>query len=114
MRFFGLKSCDTCRKALKSLAAAGHTPEVIDLRADGIPDADQQQIIAAFGADAINKASTTWRGLTDAQKAADPLDLIRTHPTLMKRPVVEQEGAWTIGWKADVQSKYLGAAGDRA
>ena len=35
MRFFGLKTCDTCRKALKSLAEAGMSPEVIDVRKDG-------------------------------------------------------------------------------
>ena len=108
MRFFGLKSCDTCRKALKALAAAGHSPQVIDVRADGVSDADRAAIIAQFGDAAINRASTTWRGLTDAEKDADPADLLAAHPTLMKRPVIEVDGAWTIGWKADVQAKYLG------
>ena len=114
MRFFGLKSCDTCRKALKSLAAAGYTPQVIDVRADGLSADDQRSIMAAFGDQAINRASTTWRGLSDAEKASDPLALLQAHPTLMKRPVIEQDDAWTIGWKADVQAKYLGAAGDHA
>ncbi|MDP5361244.1 MAG: hypothetical protein NWP79_03730 [Paracoccaceae bacterium] len=49
MRFFGLKTCDTCRKALKNLAAAGYDPQVIDVRADGISAADLQTIIATFG-----------------------------------------------------------------
>ncbi len=108
MRFFGLKSCDTCRKALKSLAAAGHNPQVIDVRADGVRDADRGAIIAAFGEAAINRASTTWRGLSDDEKAADPAALLAAHPTLMKRPVIEQDGQWTIGWKPDVQARYLG------
>lgn len=108
MRFFGLKSCDTCRKALKSLAEAGHDPIVIDVRADGVSDTDRAQIIAQFGDAAINRASTTWRGLTETSKAADPAILLAEHPTLMKRPVIEHDGAWTIGWKADVQAKYLG------
>lgn len=108
MRFFGLKSCDTCRKALKALAEAGHTPQVIDVRADGVSEADRTTIIAQFGDAAINRASTTWRGLSDAEKAADPAALLAAHPTLMKRPVIEADGAWTIGWKADVQAKYLG------
>lgn len=108
MRFFGLKSCDTCRKALKALTATGYTPEVIDVRADGLPDRDRAAIIAEFADAALNRASTTWRGLSDAEKAADPAELLAAHPTLMKRPVIEADGTWTIGWKADVQAKYLG------
>ena len=93
MRFFGLKTCDTCRKALKALQAAGHDP----------------QIIAQFGDKAINRASTTWRGLTDAERAGDPNALLAAHPTLMKRPVIAVDGQWSIGWKADAQAMHLGA-----
>ena len=107
MRIFSLKSCDTCRKALKALADAGHSPKVTDVRADGISDTDRAAIIAAFGDAAINRASTTWRGLSDAEKAQSPDALLKVHPTLMKRPVIEAGGAWTIGWKADVQAIYL-------
>ncbi len=109
MRFFGLKSCDTCRKALRALHAAGHHPDVIDVRADGVGAADHAAMIAAFGGAVINRASTTWRTLTDAQKAQDAAVLLAQHPTLMKRPVIACDGAWTIGWKADVQAKYLGS-----
>ncbi len=108
MRFFGLKSCDTCRKALKALRDAGYAPEVIDVRADGIADADRDTIIATFGEAALNRASTTWRGLSDAEKSSDPSALLAANPTLMKRPVIEKDGAWTIGWKADAQATYLG------
>lgn len=108
MRFFGLKTCDTCRKALKSLAQAGHDPTVIDVRADGISAADRDLIIAQFGDAAVNRASTTWRGLHHDEKASDPAALLAAHPTLMKRPVIEVDGQWTIGWKADVQAQHLG------
>ena len=108
MRFIGLKTCDTCREALKFLAEARHSPIVIDVRADGLSDEDRAQIIAQFGDAAINRASTTWRGLTDVEKASDPVALLAAHPTLMKRPVIEADGVWTIGWKPDVQAKYLG------
>lgn len=108
MRFFGLKSCDTCRKALKALIAAGYTPEVIDVRTDGLTASDITAIVAAFGDKAINRASTTWRGLDATEREADPVALLAAHPTLMKRPVITADGVWTIGWKADVQAKYLG------
>lgn len=108
MRFFGLKTCDTCRKALRSLADAGVTVDVIDVRKDGIPPSDIAAIIAVFGDKAINRASTTWRGLDDNEKQADPVQLLTAHPTLMKRPVIEANGTWTLGWKPDVQAKHLG------
>lgn len=108
MRFFGLKNCDTCRKALKSLAEAGVEPEIIDVRKDGVNPAELSQIVSQFGEAAINRASTTWRGLTDAEKQSEPIDLLSAHPTLMKRPVIEADGHWTNGWKADVQARYLG------
>ena len=108
MRFFGLKSCDTCRKALKALAETGHAPDVTDVRADGVSDADRAQIVMEFGDAAINRASTTWRGLSDDEKSQDAGALLAAYPTLMKRPVIESNGVWTIGWKTDVQAKYLG------
>lgn len=107
MQFFGLKSCDTCRKALKMLSEGGHAPQVVDVRADGLSGAQIEQIVDTFGAAAINRASTTWRGLSDAEKSHDPKVLLAAHPTLMKRPVIH-DGDWTIGWKADAQARWLG------
>ena len=108
MRFFGLKSCDTCRKAIKALKEAGHDPQVIDVRADGVSEVDLNVIMAQFGDKAINRASTTWRGLSDTEKQADIADLLAAHPTLMKRPVIETDGTWTIGWAKPVQAQHLG------
>ncbi|SEW23070.1 Arsenate reductase, glutaredoxin family [Cognatiyoonia koreensis] len=108
MRFFGLKSCDTCRKALKAIRENGLDVTVTDVRADGIASRDQARIVEAFGEKSLNRASTTWRGLSDAEKALSPADLLSTHPTLLKRPVIEKDGVWTIGWSPDVQKSVLG------
>lgn len=107
MRFFGLKSCDTCRKAQKAIIATNQDLTVIDVRADGISGADLDQIITQFGDTALNRASTTWRGLTDVEKTGDPRALLAANPTLMKRPVIEKNGVWTIGWKPDVAAQVL-------
>lgn len=96
MRFFGLKTCDTCRKALKSLD--GRDVTVIDVRGDGVSDADRTAMIAAFGPAVLNTRSTTWRGLSEDERAKDPAVLLAEHPTLMKRPVIEIDGAWHQGW----------------
>ena len=107
MRVFALKSCDTCRKALTELRAAGHDPQVIDVRSDGIGAVDLVALLAAHGATAINRASTTWRGLTQAERAAGPAPLLVAHPTLLKRPAIETGGVWTLGWGPEVRARYL-------
>ncbi|MEJ6397722.1 arsenate reductase family protein [Yoonia sp. 208BN28-4] len=109
MRLIGLKTCDTCRKALKELRAAGLDPEVIDVRADGVTDADLDAIVANFPLKAVNKSSTTWRGLSDAEKDSDPKALLQAHPTLLKRPVIIADDM-TIGWDKATRARWLGDA----
>lgn len=107
MRFFSLKTCSTCRKALAALRAAGHAPNVIDVRAEGISAADRAAILASYGGAAINKSSTTWRQLSEAEKQGEPDELLAAYPTLLKRPAIEAGGTWTVGWGPQVQAQYL-------
>ena len=108
MRVFGIKSCDTCRKALREIKASGQSVDWIDVRVDGVDASDLAKIVAEFEEKAINRASTTWRSLDETEKGGDITDLLRAHPTLMKRPVIEKSGVWTMGWKADVSAEVLG------
>ncbi|WP_170782689.1 ArsC/Spx/MgsR family protein [Ruegeria lacuscaerulensis] len=96
MRLYGLKNCDTCRKALKSLQDI----EFIDVRADGVPDAVMSQAFTHFGEALLNTRSTTWRGLSGDERARAPLELLRDHPTLMKRPLIERDEELFLGWTA--------------
>ena len=104
MQIFGLKNCDTCRKALKALAEA----ELRDVRADGIPAAVLEQALRQFGSSLVNTRSTTWRGLSAEERGEDPLVLLRAHPALMKRPLIEKDGALYLGWTAETRAA-LGA-----
>lgn len=108
MKVYGIRSCDTVRKAMKALTAAGHAPELVDIRADGIENAELERFFAAFGEALVNKRSTTWRGLSAAERGQDPVRLISAHPALMKRPVIEADGAMTLGWDATTQARWLG------
>jgi arsenate reductase-like glutaredoxin family protein len=108
MRVYGIRSCDTVRKAMTALAAAGHAPELVDIRADGIEEADLKRFFAAFGEALINRRSTTWRGLSEAERAGDPIWQISAHPALMKRPVIEADGRLTLGWDKATQAQWLG------
>ena len=112
MRFYGLKNCDTCKKAQKALTAADKDFDVVDVRADGVPAAMLAEWVAAVGVDAlVNRRSTTWRGLSDAEKAkADDTGaaaLLAAHPTLMKRPVIVTGDNVHVGWTRDVQAALL-------
>ncbi|PYE83930.1 arsenate reductase family protein [Pseudoroseicyclus aestuarii] len=91
MRLFGLKTCDSTRKALKTLRERGEAPEFVDV-AQGIAPADREAILAALGDKAINRASATWRALDEAERARPPEELLAAHPKLMKRPVIEEGG----------------------
>lgn len=113
LTFYGLKSCDTCKKAQKSLMASGRDLDIRDVRADGAPEAALTAWIAEHGTDAlINRRSTTWRGLDDAAraKAETPegaVALLLQHPTLMKRPVIVDGDRTYVGWSKDVEAALL-------
>lgn len=107
MRIFSLKTCDTCRKAIKALRDAGHEPEIIDVRADGVAERDLNAIARMFGDDCVNTRSTTYRGLSEMEKLERPRELIKEFPTVMKRPVIHANGAWYLGWGPEVREALL-------
>ena len=106
--FYGLKSCDTCRKAQKALLAQGVELNVVDVRSDGVPPEKLAEFANAFGDALINRKSTTWRGLDDTQRQENPITLLQAHPTLMKRPVIKANGQFYLGWGEEVQKALLG------
>lgn len=106
LTLYGLKTCDTCKKALKSLKAAGHDVTYIDVRADGVAVDDLARFQDVFGQALTNTRSTTWRSLSETERAAPALQLLAEHPTLMKRPVIDAEGVLSLGWGKDVQAIF--------
>jgi arsenate reductase-like glutaredoxin family protein len=89
---------------LKSLENA----EFRDVRAEGLPKDLAAAAQRRFGDALINRKSTTWRGLSEAERARDPLDLLVDHPTLMKRPLIDDGGTLYLGWGKDTQDALLG------
>jgi Spx/MgsR family transcriptional regulator len=106
---FGLKNCDTCRKALKMLKAAKVPHAFVDVRADGVShDQIARWADSAGWETLLNRRGTTWRGLDEAQKAdvdaAAAIDLMAQYPALIKRPVIEAAGQVMVGFTADIQA----------
>ncbi|MFD0915952.1 Spx/MgsR family RNA polymerase-binding regulatory protein [Pseudahrensia aquimaris] len=96
MIVYTLKSCDTCKKALKWLDAEGIAYENRDVRADGISPDTIRTIVSSLGWEkALNRRSTTWRNLPQSQKdaldAEKAIALIEDNATIMKRPVFVTE-----------------------
>ena len=98
---YGLKTCDTCRKAKNALPQA----QLIDVREEGVPEAVLTQAYERFGTALLNTRSTTWRGLDDDAREEEPLTLIKAHPALMKRPLIAKGDALFLGWNNDIEDE---------
>lgn len=104
INLYGLKNCDTCRKAKRGLEEAGHNVSFQDVRAEPIPCKILKIWLEKLGDSLLNQRSTTWRGLSEAERGKPPLDLLTEHPALMKRPVIEADGTLYLGWSKETQA----------
>lgn len=104
---YGLKSCDTCRKAVQMLKAAGRTVEFVDIRATPVSAGTLTEWHSRFGDALVNTRSTTWRGLSAEDREAPPVQLLAAHPALMKRPVIVTDDGTTLGWTKAVQEMLI-------
>ncbi|MCG6902131.1 MAG: hypothetical protein LJE68_05565 [Rhodobacter sp.] len=108
MILYGIPTCDTCKKAIKALEAAGKTVSFRDIRADPLSEFEWGELIDEFGTRLVNTKSTTWRGLSDWLKASEADAQLAAHPTLMKRPVIRDGDTLYIGWDEATQAEILG------
>ena len=97
MIIYGLKNCDACKAFLK----AQPDFELIDVSITPVPEDILKKAIENFGEELINKRSTTWRKLEIETREKQPQEIIRLHPKVMKRPLVElKSGDLSLGFKA--------------
>jgi arsenate reductase-like glutaredoxin family protein len=107
MVVYGLKTCDTVRKALAALSGAGHAAQLRDVRAEPLAPAEWAWLASAFGERLVNRASTTWRSLGPETRALPVTELLARHPAAMKRPVIVRDGQLWLGWGKEVQAAVL-------
>lgn len=108
MILYGISTCDTCKKALKAIEAAGLSVTFRDIRKDPLSEAEIGALVVEFGDRIVNKSSTTYRSFNDFLKASEPEAQLAAQPTVMKRPVIESQGQWYLGWDDAVQAAVLG------
>jgi len=99
---YGIKQCDTCRKALAWLGQNGIEHRFHDFRTDGL-DAGllRAWLDSNFSDRLVNRRSTTWRQLDDEQRQAQGdglLALLLQYPTLIKRPVFVKKEIVAVGF----------------
>ena len=110
---YGIKNCDTCRKALKWLDGKGIDYRFHDFRADGLDDRDLAKWISAVGWETLlNRRGTTWRKLPEADREdvdrSRAAGLMLEHPTLIKRPVFDTGSEVIVGFSAKEQAALDG------
>jgi len=99
IKMYGIKNCDTIKKAQKFLEAQGVEFEFIDFRQNPIDEQTLQGFVDALGWDkVINKRSTTYRNLTETEKQNITLALTLKNPTLIKRPVLVKGNDINVGF----------------
>lgn len=105
MILYGISTCDSCKKALKALQAAGRDVTFRDIRATPLTEAEVAEMVQEFGDRLINRQSTTYRGFNDFLKASEPEAQILAQPTVMKRPVIKDGSAWHLGWDPETEAR---------
>ncbi len=104
IKLYGIKNCDTVKKARDWLAHKNIAYQFHDFRIDGITSAQIDQWIDALGLETLlNKRSTTWKELDENIKtnfnAQNASTIIAEYPTLIKRPVLDTGKQLLVGFK---------------
>jgi len=103
---YGIKNCDTVKKARRWLDEHGVAYRFHDFRADGVDAKHLRRWTRQLGWQIVlNRRGTTWRGLPETQRdkigdAASAVSAMLAHPALIKRPVLEIDDEVHVGFDA--------------
>jgi arsenate reductase len=113
MILYGIKNCDTVKKARRWLEANDVLFQFHDFRVDGLDQATIEQWLQTVDWETLlNKRGTTWRKLDDPRKEqlnkAVAVELMLENPTLIKRPVLVNNKDCKVGFKDADYAEYFG------
>ncbi|MGO4998331.1 ArsC family reductase [Oceanisphaera sp. W20_SRM_FM3] len=103
IKLYGIKNCDTIKKARNWLTKHEITYQFIDHRADGLDATQLKNWLEQLGWEAVlNKRGTTYRALTAEQKdnldAESAFELLLAQPAMIKRPLLQVEDRLVLGF----------------
>ena len=110
---YGIKNCDTVKKARAWLESHGVDYRFHDFRVDGLEETQLRAWARAVGWETLlNRRGTTWRKLPEPERAdlteARALALMLREPTLIKRPVVEHDNQCLVGFDEATYQQTFG------
>ncbi len=115
MKLYGIPNCTTVKKARAWLAEHGHDAPFHDFKKQGVDAAWLKQVVKQTGWQALlNTRGTTWRKLPDADKEAasneaGAMALMIAQPSVIKRPVLERDGRYHLGFAEEQYEALFGA-----
>lgn len=109
---YGIKNCDTMKKARAWLDAHAVTYHFHDYKQDGIDKTRLAKWCEKAGWEVLlNRAGTTFRKLSEADKAnldeRRAIALMLAQPSMIKRPVLEMSGKLLVGFKPEIYLKEI-------
>jgi Spx/MgsR family transcriptional regulator len=110
---YGIKNCDTMKKARTWLEAQGIAYTFHDYKTAGIDAVHLNAWCDAAGWETVlNRAGTTFKKLDEADKAdltrEKAIALMQAQPSMIKRPVLEAKGKITVGFKPEIYAALFG------
>jgi len=111
IKVYGIKNCDTVKKALVYLNDHDVNYQFIDFRQNPISLQVLKKMVESVGWELlINRRSTTYRSLSEDEKSNINYDLILKLPTLIKRPVLVQGEKTMVGFSEQQYAKFIDGA----
>ncbi len=111
IQIYGIKNCDTVKKALVYLSDHDVNYQFIDFRQNPISQQVLIKMVESVGWELlINKRSTTYRSLSEEEKTNINYDLVLKLPTLIKRPVLVQDENIMVGFSEKQYAKLIDRA----
>lgn len=113
LKCYGIRNCDTMKKAMAFLDRQGVAYEFIDYKKAGVAAGCLPDWNARAGwQKLLNTRGLMWKKLTEAQRAdvdeAKALALMAEYPSLIKRPVLDTGDALIVGFDADAYERLAG------
>ena len=110
---YGIKNCDTMKKARTWLDGHKITYAFHDYKAAGIDREQLENWVGMLGWEVLlNRAGTTFKKLPDADRDGitekKAIALMLAQPSMIKRPVLEAKGKLTVGFKPEVYQALFG------
>jgi arsenate reductase len=110
---YGIKNCDTVKKARAWLDGQGVAYEFHDYKTEGADAKKLEAWCKEFGWESVlNRAGTTFRKLPEADKAdldaAKAIKLMLAQPSMIKRPLVDLGGKRLLGFKDEAYAAAFG------